>query len=76
MLQTSGSIVITRNGKILKDDVSRTGMKLEEHSLLIRCFTVDYNSWVESEKALKLASSLDKNVVLAEGKIHAAKTIC
>ncbi|KAK7952056.1 uncharacterized protein PG986_007784 [Apiospora aurea] len=27
----------------------------------------DYNSWVESEKALKLASSLDKNVVLAEG---------
>ncbi|KAK6865958.1 glycosyltransferase family 62 protein [Apiospora arundinis] len=27
----------------------------------------DYNSWVESEKALKLAASLDKNVVLAEG---------
>ncbi|KAK8089691.1 hypothetical protein PG997_004652 [Apiospora hydei] len=27
----------------------------------------DYNSWVESEKALKLASGLDKNVVLAEG---------
>ncbi|ORY65531.1 Anp1-domain-containing protein [Pseudomassariella vexata] len=27
----------------------------------------DYNSWVESEKGLKLASSLDKDVVLAEG---------
>ncbi|KAK8048955.1 hypothetical protein PG994_010685 [Apiospora phragmitis] len=27
----------------------------------------DYNSWVESEKALKLAAGLDKNVVLAEG---------
>lgn len=28
---------------------------------------VDYNSWVESDKALKLANSLDKSVVLAEG---------
>jgi len=27
----------------------------------------DYNSWVESEKGLKLAASLDKDVVLAEG---------
>ncbi|KAI0395385.1 glycosyltransferase family 62 protein [Xylariaceae sp. FL0594] len=27
----------------------------------------DYNSWVETEKGLKLASKLDKNVVLAEG---------
>jgi hypothetical protein len=27
----------------------------------------DYNSWVESDKGLKLANSLDKNVVLAEG---------
>ncbi|KAF1988107.1 glycosyltransferase family 62 protein [Aulographum hederae CBS 113979] len=27
----------------------------------------DYNSWQESPKALKLAASLDKNVVLAEG---------
>ena len=31
--------------------------------------TVDYNSWVESEKGLKLANSLDKDVVLAEGKL-------
>lgn len=30
--------------------------------------TVDYNSWVESEKGLKLAASLPKDVVLAEGK--------
>lgn len=29
--------------------------------------TVDYNSWIESEKGLKLASTLDKDVVLAEG---------
>lgn len=29
--------------------------------------TVDYNSWQESEKGLRLAASLDKNVVLAEG---------
>lgn len=27
----------------------------------------DYNSWVESDKGLKLANSLDKDVVLAEG---------
>lgn len=29
--------------------------------------TVDYNSWQESPEGLKLAASLDKNVVLAEG---------
>ena len=27
----------------------------------------DYNSWVESEKGLKLAASLPKNEILAEG---------
>ncbi|KAI1650259.1 glycosyltransferase family 62 protein [Daldinia loculata] len=27
----------------------------------------DYNSWIESDKGLKLASKLDKNIVLAEG---------
>ncbi|KAI9779798.1 MAG: hypothetical protein M1816_003334 [Peltula sp. TS41687] len=27
----------------------------------------DYNSWIESDKALKLAASLDKDVVLVEG---------
>ncbi|KAI9900440.1 hypothetical protein N3K66_004702 [Trichothecium roseum] len=27
----------------------------------------DYNSWIESDKGLKLANSLDKDVVLAEG---------
>ena len=31
---------------------------------------VDYNSWVESEKGLKLAASLPKDTVLAEGTIH------
>lgn len=29
---------------------------------------VDYNSWVESDQGRKLANSLDKDVVLAEGK--------
>jgi hypothetical protein len=29
---------------------------------------VDYNSWVESNKGRKLAASLDKDVVLAEGQ--------
>lgn len=28
---------------------------------------VDYNSWRESEKGLKLAASLDKDIILAEG---------
>lgn len=27
----------------------------------------DYNSWVESDKGRRLANSLDKDVVLAEG---------
>lgn len=30
-------------------------------------FPVDYNSWQESEKGLRLAASLDRDVVLAEG---------
>lgn len=38
----------------------------------------DYNSWQESEKGLKLAASLDKDVILAEGKlaviVHVALT--
>lgn len=29
--------------------------------------TVDYNSWIESDTGRKLAESLDKDVVLAEG---------
>jgi len=28
---------------------------------------VDYNSWQESERGLKLASTLSKDIVLAEG---------
>ena len=27
----------------------------------------DYNSWIESDKGRKLAASLDKDVILAEG---------
>ena len=33
-------------------------------------FVVDYNSWQESPEGIKLASSLSKDVVLAEGKLH------
>lgn len=29
--------------------------------------TVDYNSWVESDKSRKLVATLDKDIVLAEG---------
>lgn len=28
---------------------------------------VDYNSWVESDKALRLASTLDKDAIIVEG---------
>lgn len=31
------------------------------------CLLVDYNSWIESDKGRKLAASLPKDVVLAEG---------
>jgi hypothetical protein len=33
----------------------------------LTCLSVDYNSWVESDKGRRLANSLDKDVVLAEG---------
>ena len=32
-------------------------------------FLVDYNSWQESEQGLALAASLEKDVILAEGKM-------
>ena len=30
---------------------------------------VDYNSWIESDTGRKLADSLDKDIVLAEGPL-------
>ena len=39
---------------------SRPGMALTA--------AVDYNSWIESDKGLRLAQHLDKNVILAEGQ--------
>lgn len=30
--------------------------------------SVDYNSWIESDKARKLAASLDKDTILVEGR--------
>ena len=35
--------------------------------LCINISIVDYNSWIESDKGLKLAAGLDKDIVLAEG---------
>jgi hypothetical protein len=35
----------------------------------------DYNSWQESEKGLKLAATLDKDTVLAEGNISPASSL-
>lgn len=37
------------------------------HEKVLTVDTVDYNSWVESDTGRKLANSLDKDVVLAEG---------
>lgn len=36
-------------------------------------FTVDYNSWIESDKGLRLAASLDKETILAEGIVLAVR---
>ena len=38
-----------------------------QHRQSLTGFTVDYNSWIESDTGRKLADSLDKDVVLAEG---------
>lgn len=56
----------------LKGDVSRTA----PHLLCVTTdkFAVDYNSWVESDKGRRLANSLDKDVVLAEGSLAAPDT--
>ena len=35
---------------------------------MLICFTVDYNSWIESDKALRLAKSLPKDTVIVEGQ--------
>lgn len=53
---------------ILRADVSDI-QPWTEH-MQVRSLTeqiVDYNSWVETDQGRKLANSLDKDVVLAEG---------
>jgi hypothetical protein len=55
---------------ILRADVSVTILYLHGVQVANDQLIVDYNSWVESEKGLKLAAGLDKNVVLAEGAHH------
>lgn len=35
--------------------------------------SVDYNSWVESDTGRKLADSLDKDIVLAEGTLSGSR---
>lgn len=32
-------------------------------------FLVDYNSWIESDKALRLASKLPKDAIIVEGLV-------
>ena len=53
--------------KISRENVSRALEEPHSHSFVILTTSVDYNSWQESEKGLRLAASLDKDVVLAEG---------
>jgi len=53
-------------GAILKADVCHTELNVSRY--LLTGSLVDYNSWVESDKGRKLSASLDKDVVLAEGK--------
>ena len=51
-------------------ETSKANVSHHESCLLmfrINLPIVDYNSWIESDKGLKLAASLDKDVVLAEG---------
>lgn len=35
-----------------------------------------YNSWIESADGLKLASTLSKDIVLAEGKADFVDVVC
>lgn len=61
----------------LKADVSPTYRTyLQEIFVLTYALKVDYNSWVESEKGLKLAATLPKDVVLAEGTYTLLHTAC
>lgn len=39
---------------------------------LLTRLSVDYNSWIESDTGRRLADSLDKDVVLAEGMLSRA----
>jgi hypothetical protein len=55
----------TRRERILKGDVSKIcGPKTKYTNSTI----VDYNSWIESDKALRLASTLKKDDIIVEGR--------
>lgn len=64
-LQTFGSTA-TETMSISRDDVSLRQLERTITSYLY-LRTVDYNSWIETDKGRKLANSLDKDIVLAEG---------
>lgn len=51
---------------ILKDAVRIAEINDGEENALTGVI-VDYNSWVESDQGRRLAASLDKDTVLAEG---------
>jgi len=56
---------VTRTVVILKADVRFSFSACSEN--VANGWTVDYNSWIESDKARKLAASLDKDVIIVEG---------
>ncbi len=69
--QIFGSID-TREDEISKVDVSTSSP--QQLTTLTGHDTVDYNSWQESEKGLRLASSLDKDTVIVEGMFEPGHT--
>ena len=53
---------------ILKDDVGASHTCVWKGDGTLIMGIVDYNSWQESEEGLKLSSTLDRDIVLAEGE--------
>lgn len=52
-------------GETLKEDVR--AYKCQRMTISFANNLVDYNSWQESDTGLRLAASLNKDVILAEG---------
>ena len=61
------------NGRDIEGRCKLLPTYLDSEELLLSS-VVDYNSWIESETGRKLADSLDKDVVLAEG-LHWTRSV-